>query len=361
MRVAFLSVLILTCFYERNNNILCNDHDKNSKSENALNSNTMLKNIVKHSPIISESTIEDTELDIVKKAHKNENDMLNSIEKCIKNYALPCPKNWKLKKVMNSQVKKIDEEEENICIASQDYNGFCETAKSFDNFSEHDKMNFELSCNVEWECKETSDNSICNSENKQKRYYSSPCPIGFIIQKDNSCIADITIYKGMCNVNNINFTHMTDMEKEQWSLRCDAYWPCYEECKLNEDYSICPRLWKETEKPFECVPTDEYIGPCKGHIQNFKNYTKNMKTEFEELCKVKFECINVNDDNTCDERDYEHSPCPIGWIIQNGYCLAPKSYSVCNRTKISIENLTIKKKKQFETDCLVRWPCKKIK
>ncbi|SCM08892.1 CPW-WPC family protein, putative [Plasmodium chabaudi chabaudi] len=338
-RLPFVLLVALVCVHSFF--FTCTVHNKNdSKSENILSSNGILKNIVKHSPKISEDEINESTMKIVKKAHEDENKILEKIGACQKDYTLPCPKYWEQnQKIMNNE--KII-----TCTANNDYEGFCEKYQSFTYFTEEDKMNFELSCNVEWECKNL--NSTCPSG---KRDYSEPCPIGFIAQNDNSCKADITIYNGMCNSDNINFNHMNNSEKNDWSIACGAYWECYKECQSNEIFSNCPKNWKEINK-YDCIPNEKYKGPCKGK-HNFQYYTKIMKIEFEEICKTKFVCKQ-----NC-QKNYEQEDCPIDWEKQNGYCLAPTSFNLCNKKKLSIENLTINDKIKFEKECLVNWACKK--
>ncbi|CRH01760.1 CPW-WPC family protein [Plasmodium relictum] len=314
------------------------NQNKNSKVESVLSSSGLLKNVVKHSPKISEEEIKESEIKIIKKAHEEENKKLEKLEKCIKDYTLSCPKYWK---------KNVIENGKTICIASSEYNGFCEPNQSFEYFTESDKMNFEISCNVEWPCKSSTSKDVCEDG---KRDYNEPCPDGFLIQEDNSCKADITVYRGMCNNSNIKFTHMTDEEKEKWSIACEAYWPCYKECSSEEFLSNCPKNWQELNL-FECIPTQKYKGACKGK-KNFKYFTESMKKDFEEKCKTRFLCMS-----SC-EKDYEQD-CPMNWLKEKGYCLAPEAFDLCNRRKLSNENLTTKDKQFFEKECSVNWPCKK--
>ncbi|SCP05450.1 CPW-WPC family protein, putative [Plasmodium ovale] len=321
--------IFFTCFVQA----------KSDKMDGILSASGILKNVVHHSPKISESEINESEMKIVKKAHEEESKMFEKIAKCAKDYTLPCPKYWKKQNLNNA---------ENLCIANKDYDGFCEIIQSFDNFSEHDKINFESSCNVEWDCKNVSTHS-CESG---KRNYNDPCPIGFITQNDNSCKADITVYKGMCNShNNINFTHLTNSEKENWSIACEAYWPCYNECSSTEYLSNCPQKWVELNT-YECIPDKSYTGPCKSK-KSFKYFTKDMKIKFQEKCKANFVCKSE-----CQKKNYEQEDCPLNWEKKNGYCLAPDSFNLCDRKKLSIEHLTINEKKIFEKECLVSWPCK---
>ncbi|KAI4836459.1 CPW-WPC family protein [Plasmodium brasilianum] len=321
----------------------CTVQEKNGKTESALSSSAILKNVVKHAPRISESEINESEIKIVKNAHEDENKMLEKIGKCVKDYTLPCPEYWE-KKILNNG--------ESVCTANAEYDGFCEINQSFDNFTENDKMNYESSCNVEWGCKNLLTTYSCDSG---KRDYNEICPVGFIVQNDNSCKADITVYRGMCNSNNsINFTHLTNSEKENWSAACEAYWPCYKECAPDEYLSNCPKGWTEINL-YECVPNEKYKGPCKGN-KKFTYFTKSMKIKFEEKCKTRFVCKK----KIC-EKNYEQQECPLHWIKEYGYCLAPKLFTNCNRKKLSIENLTVKKKKEFEKECSVEWPCKEKK
>ncbi|CRG95038.1 CPW-WPC family protein, putative [Plasmodium gallinaceum] len=313
------------------------NQNENKKVESSLSSNGLLKNVVKHSPKISEEEINKSEIKIIKKAHEEENKKLTKLGKCIKDYTLSCPKYWTKNTTENGKI---------TCVADSEYNGFCITNQSFENFTENDKMNFESSCNVEWPCK-TISKDTCEDGKKD---YNNPCPEGFLVQDDNSCKADITVYRGMCNSNNIKFTHMSDEEKENWSISCEAYWPCYKECSSEQFLSNCPKDWNEINL-YECIPTQNYRGICKGK-KNFKYFTISMKKSFEEKCKTRFLCSN-----SC-EKNYEQD-CPMNWLAEKGYCLAPHTFDLCNKKKLSIENLTTKDKQFFEKECSVNWPCKK--
>ncbi|GAW82252.1 CPW-WPC family protein [Plasmodium gonderi] len=317
----------------------CTVKNYNDKTDSALSSSGILKNIVKHAPRISAKEINESEIKIAKMAHEDENRRLEKMEKCVKDYTLPCPKFWE-KKIMNKS--------ENVCIASSGYNGFCDPLQSFDNFTQNEKMEFETSCNVEWGCK----NVVKDSCESGKRNYNEPCPEGFILQNDNTCKADITVYKGMCSTDKINFSYLTSSEKKNWSVACEAYWPCYINCTSNNHFlSTCPSNWRQINT-YECVPPESYKGPCK-KAKNFKFFTKSMKIKFEEKCKVTFECHQF-----C-EKNYEQEECPLNWIKEKGYCLAPKSFDMCDKKKLSYENLTKKEKENFESECSVHWPCQK--
>lgn len=315
--------------------ISCTVQVKNGGIENLASSSGLLKNVLKHSPRISEEEIKESEIKIIKNAHEEEKKILDKYGKCLKDYTLPCPNYWK---------RRTDKYGKNVCIANEEYNGFCEQVQIFDEFSEHEKMSYESSCNVEWGCKGSS-KEICESG---KRDYNVPCPEGFLVQNDNSCKADISVYRGMCNNETINFTHLTSSEKENWSIACEAYWPCYTDCISEEYISDCPKNWKQVNK-YDCIPDKNYKGPCR-NIKNFKYFTLSMKKDFEEKCKTKFECNNI-----C-EKNYEQE-CPLNWKVEKGYCLAPDTFDLCKRKKISIENMTRKEKENIEKECFVSWPC----
>ncbi|KYN93156.1 CPW-WPC family protein, partial [Plasmodium reichenowi] len=99
--------------------------------------------------------------------------------------------------------------------------------------------------------------------------------------------------------------------------------------------SDCPKNWKQVNK-YDCIPDNNYKGPCR-NIKNFKYFTLSMKKDFEEKCKTKFECNNI-----C-EKNYEQE-CPLNWKVEKGYCLAPDTFDLCKRKKLSIENMTRKEK-----------------
>ncbi|EDL44375.1 hypothetical protein, conserved [Plasmodium vivax] len=306
---------------------------ENDKTESAVSSSGILKNVVKHAPKVSSKEIEDSEIRIAKMAHEEENKKLQKMGKCAKDYTLPCPKFWK-KKIMNKS--------ENICIASSTYNGFCNPSQSFDNFTQNEKIKFETSCNVEWGCK----NVVTDACESGKRNYNEPCPEGFISQNDNTCAADLTVYDGLCNGEKIDFTHLTSEEKQNWSVACEAYWPCYVNC---EALSVCPSKWKQINS-YECAPPRSYNGPCKD-TKNFKFFNERMKIKFEDKCKVTFACTELCEKNYLQE-------CPLHWGEKNGYCLAPPSFNLCERKKFPYRNLTQDEKKQFEEECSVQWPCR---
>lgn len=334
------NILNLICFVALlNTNVyFCEKDIKTDKSGSVVSSESLIKNILQHSPKVSEEEIGEREIDIIKRSHEEEYKTAEKLHMCIKDYSHKCPKYW----------KEIEKNGEGFCVADSNYNGFCEIIQSFDNFTENDKINFETSCNVNWPCK----NEILESC-KFGRDYTEPCPEGFVLQPDNSCKADTRKYNGYCISNNVNFTHMTNEEKEQWSVACESFWPCYEECEGNQKLSKCPKNWKQEKNSFECIPSETYNGPCKNK-KAFTYFTDSMKKEFEEKCKTRFECI---EENGC-ETDYEQN-CPENWTDQNGTCLAPPSFDFCNRKKLSIENTTVKDKQQFEKECSVKWPCKK--
>ncbi|KJP86308.1 hypothetical protein AK88_04027 [Plasmodium fragile] len=316
----------------------CTPQNEHDKTESAVSSSGILKNVVKHAPKVSSKEINDSEIRIAKMAHEEENKRLQKMGKCAKDYTLPCPKFWK-KKIMNKS--------ENICIASSTYNGFCNTRQSFDNFTQTEKMKFETSCNVEWGCK----NVVADACESGKRNYNEPCPEGFISQNDNTCAADLTVYDGLCNGEKIDFTHLTSEEKQNWSVACEAYWPCYVDCSLNNQaLSMCPSNWKQINS-YECIPPHSYNGPCKD-TKNFKFFNELMKIKFEEKCKVTFVCTDL-----C-EKNYRQE-CPLNWMKKNGYCLAPPSFNLCDRKKYFYSNLTQDEKKKFEEECSVQWPCRK--
>lgn len=316
---------------------ICDKNIQTEKSERIASSDSLLKNVLKHSPKVSEEEIEEGEIKIMDKAHEEEYKAAEKLHMCIKDYTTICPKHW----------KKIEINKRVLCQAEPNYNGFCEVIQSFDTFTEEEKIKFEISCNVQWPCKHEVIESCKNG-----RDYSEPCPEGFILQSDNSCAADITKYTGFCVSNNIKFSHMTPEEKEKWSIACEAFWPCYEECAENENLSYCPKYWKQENNSSECVPEETYNGPCKNK-KSFTYFTDAMKKEFEKKCKTKFECIKT----PC-EVDYDKN-CPENWTEEEGTCIAPSSFDLCDRKKLSIENTnTINDKKQFEKECSVKWPCK---
>lgn len=335
-----LNIFNFLCFVAllKTNVYLCDKDIKTDKSGSIISSESLLKNILQHSPKVSEAEIEEREIDIIKRSHEEEYKTAEKLHMCIKDYSHNCPKYW----------KEIEKNGNAFCVADSNYNGFCEIIQSFDNFTENDKINFETSCNVEWPCK----NEILESC-KFGRDYIEPCPEGFILQPDNSCKADTSKYNGYCISNNVNFIHMTNEEKEQWSIACEAFWPCYEECEGNRNLSKCPKNWKQENNSFECIPNATYNGPCKNK-KAFTYFTNSMKKEFEEKCKTRFECIEKE---TVCEIDYDKN-CPENWTEQNGTCLAPPSFDLCNKKKLSIENTTVKDKQQFEKECSVKWPCK---
>lgn len=308
--------------------------DPNEKSSAILNADSLMKNVVKHSPRVSEQEINEAEITIVKSAHEEERQKADQIHFCMKNYNSPCPQHW----------RRVVEENKIFCIADSTYNGFCEVIQSFENFTEEEKINFESSCNVQWPCKNT-EKELCPNG----RDYSDACPEGFIEEEDHNCKVDIRMYSGMCKSEQINFTHMTDEEKEKWSIACDAYWPCLEECPENEPLSMCPKKWILINS-FECEPTDKYFGPCKNK-KSFKYFTREMKENFEEKCKTRFSC-----EHSC-EKNYSIA-CPREWTEEKGVCVAPSSFDLCSRKKLSIENLTKEDKQNFEKECSVQWPCK---
>lgn len=315
---------------------VCEQNVKVEKSESIASSDKLLKNVLQHSPKVSEEELEEGEIKIMEGAHEEEYKIAEKLHMCIKDYTQTCPRHW----------KKIEANGRVLCQAGSNYNGFCELFQYFDNFTENDKMNFESSCNVEWPCK-SEVFGFCENG----RDYMEPCPEGFILQKDHSCKADVTKYSGYCTSHNINFTHMTDEEKEKWSIACEAYWPCYVECK-NHNLSNCPKNWVQDKYSFECIPTELYDGPCKNK-KAFTYFTNSMKREFEEKCKTRFECI----ESPCDI-DYDKN-CPEKWTEGNRTCIAPPSFNLCDRKKVSIDVITTEEeKKQFEKDCSVQWPCK---
>lgn len=78
-----------------------------------------------------------------------------------------------------------------------------------------------------------------------------------------------------------------------------------------------------------------------------------MKKKFEEKCKVTFVCTDL-----C-EKNYRQE-CPLHWMKEGGYCLAPPSFNLCDRKKYLYSNLTQEEeKKKFEQECSVQWPCQK--
>lgn len=306
----------------------------NEKSNEILNADNLMKNVVKHSPRVNEQEINEAEVNIVKSAHEEERQKADLLHFCMKNYNAPCPVHW----------RRLVQEDTLMCVADSTYNGFCELIQSFDNFTEEEKINFESSCNVQWPCK-NSEKELCPNG----RDYTDACPEGFIESEDHNCQADIRVYTGMCRSELINFTHLTDEEKEKWSLACDAYWPCFEECQENELLSKCPKKWKLINS-FECEPTDQYFGPCKNR-KSFRYFTKEMKEDFEEKCKTRFAC-----EHSC-VKDYSMA-CPKEWKEEQGICIAPSSFDLCSRKKLSIESLTREEKENFEKECSVQWPCK---
>ncbi|KAF8819387.1 cpw-wpc domain-containing protein [Cardiosporidium cionae] len=194
--------------------------------------------------------------------------------------------------------------------------------------------------------------------------YSELCPAGWVNMGDGrKCNAPFT-YTGNCNKVE-DLSDMTPLEKYSFAKKCEAAWPCLNQCEQNfqsgacsavvlmlHRRSNCPENWELLSNGV-CAADNKYSGPCvrKKSFLNFESYEKK---KWGEICNVRWPCL---------ERDIEFhlQLCPLGWTeTETSDCIAPSTYLGPCATVQPVGKMTEKEKKKLEQLCKLTWPTEEM-
>jgi CPW-WPC domain-containing protein len=138
-------------------------------------------------------------------------------------------------------------------------------------------------CKVCWPC-----NEIC------ERIWDFPCPHGYspapipyyeyASATKQSCISD---FRGECE-SMVTFSDMS--EKQEFSERCEAQWPCEASCASIS--AVCPQRWIEIGDNL-CVAPSNYkpsnLTSCP-LVNDFSLWSIESKNSVAKLCQYTWSC-----------------------------------------------------------------------
>lgn len=190
-----------------------------------------------------------------------------------------CPLGWKFVKEVDGKIIRT------ICKAPIGLEGYryteCGSSVDFTNISPSYKRHWTFICGTKFPCMDQHTNSRC-VEN-----FFGPCPSEWS-SKDSMCYAS-EYYQGGCETT-VPFTSLsTPEEKQAFSIRCNAPWPCVDNCE--KDYSrACPQDWILDGNA--CIVNGHDRGLCNGRIEipSLETWSQGCKEETEFRCKVYWPC-----------------------------------------------------------------------
>ncbi|VWU48109.1 CPW-WPC family protein, putative [Hepatocystis sp. ex Piliocolobus tephrosceles] len=155
-----------------------------------------------------------------------------------------------------------------------------------------------------------------------ERDYSVPCPndfnyIGSVYETDDEICAPSPTYDGPCMDKELNINDISDIQKESWSKKCQAFWPC-KKCVRNFTL-FCPEKWNRVKGSIRsCEPSESYNGPCK-FVVHFSGYNTTMLEEWSLKCHAWWACDHTNVIDNCPDEDLPITPDSTRWRLKHNY------------------------------------------
>lgn len=183
------------------------------------------------------------------------------------------------------------------------------------------------------------------------RRWSSPCPDGWILVAPGVCQAPLS-YTGPCGTMH-KLDGLTPTAKANFGTRCEAPWPCLDECVSGHDYTaLCPVGWSTVGKGF-CQFTNISSARC-GSFFKFDTMPFSRKQVFGKVCGSPWAC------QVACQQNYS-ATCPVGWSEVEplmGQCMAPTTYTGPCTMGVNLTMMTPGQKQDFASRCWVTFPCK---
>jgi len=181
-----------------------------------------------------------------------------------------------------------------------------------------------------------------------ERRWASSCPDGWELLADGACGAPAS-YRGACR--RVESFTSAD-EKRNFAEKCNAPWPCIDECPNGHDYLMnCPAGWQGRDGGFCSAPAGSETR-C-GAFYNFAQMDIKTKQEMAKACKFAWPC------KTSCAQDFRQQ-CPEGWneIPMNpGLCMAPMTYAGSCSFSVNTTAMSSEQKKMFAKKCGAAFPC----